>query len=280
MDPMETTASTPSTTTFSAPHDGVDTDASGGALAAIGKVLVEVAQRDRQSAEHSAHEVDIQRQFLEDFAAVCEREVRPAMEAVLRQLQHSGGGGMIEHHGAGETRVRYPRLMLWMSLEGGMDGVPRYDRNPYLQFDADHTQTRSPSLRRRQMAWLRRQPKRACRRVAALRAHQRPGYPGTASHRAPLRDMTTRRHWMGHNALGAQSRPERSRPPTLRRATDHRELPVGAVHDARRPRRTCTSKRRRRSVPPPPTSMGTASMTSLARSGGTGAVAYDHDGAG
>ncbi len=60
------------------------------------------------------------------------------MEAVLRQLEHSGGAGIIEEHGAGEARVRYPRLMLWMSLEGDIDGIPRYDRNPYIQFDADH----------------------------------------------------------------------------------------------------------------------------------------------
>lgn len=45
--------------------------------------------------------------------------------------------GLIEEHHGGEPRVSSPRLTLWMSLQGAIDGTPRQDRNPYLQLDAD-----------------------------------------------------------------------------------------------------------------------------------------------
>jgi hypothetical protein len=75
--------------------------------------------------------------FLDDFAAACETEVRPAMEAVLERLRELGGGGLVEEHPGGEARFPKPRIALWMSLKGELVGEPRLDRYPYLQLEAD-----------------------------------------------------------------------------------------------------------------------------------------------
>lgn len=116
---------------------GVAAAGGGDPLAELDTILADVAQRDRQAAEDSAHEHDAERQFAADFKRICQQEVRPAMEAVLERLRRNGGGGVIESHEGGEARVRTPRLMLWMSLEGDIVGEPRYDRHPYLQLDAE-----------------------------------------------------------------------------------------------------------------------------------------------
>lgn len=102
-------------------------------------ILAEVAQRDVDSKADSAEVFQVQQRFLDDFTAVCEREVRPAMEAVLERLRRNGGGGCILEHPGGEARFRYPSLVLWMSLEGEIVGDPRSDRHPYLQLEADTT---------------------------------------------------------------------------------------------------------------------------------------------
>ena len=105
-------------------------------LAALGPLVAAVAERDRGSAELTADRVEAGQKFLEDFAKACATEVKPAMTAVLERLEQLGGGGLIEEHPGGEARFRYPRLALWMSLKGEV-GVPRLDRFPYLQLEAN-----------------------------------------------------------------------------------------------------------------------------------------------
>lgn len=106
-------------------------------LAEIGGVLAALRERDVQSAESAAHVLEGRQAFFEQFRKVCKGEVRPAMEAVLERLRENGGDGLIEEHPGGEPRVSTPRLTMWMSLQGPIEGTPRQDRNPYLQLDAD-----------------------------------------------------------------------------------------------------------------------------------------------
>ncbi len=93
--------------------------------------------KDERSAESAAHVIEDRESFIDEFRAVCEAQVRPAMQAVLDRLRLEGGDGLIEEHPGGEPRVATPRLTLWMSLQGPIDGAPRQDRNPHLQLDAD-----------------------------------------------------------------------------------------------------------------------------------------------
>lgn len=106
-------------------------------LAGIGEIVAALKQRDLVSAESAAQVLEGREAFFDEFRATCERVVRPAMQAVLDRLRQEGGDGLIEEHPGGEARVSTPRLTLWMSLQGPMEGVPRQDRNPYLQLDAD-----------------------------------------------------------------------------------------------------------------------------------------------
>lgn len=106
-------------------------------LAGFGPILAAVAQRDVDAAEDSAHRLQVGDKFSDDFAAACETEVRPAMNAVLERLRQLGGDGLIEEHPGGEARFRNRRLTLWMSLKGRIVGEPRLDRYPYMQLEAD-----------------------------------------------------------------------------------------------------------------------------------------------
>ena len=108
-------------------------------LAGFDVIMAEVAQRDVDSKADSAQVLEVKQKFLDDFTAVCKREVRPAMEAVLERLRRNGGGGAIQEHPGGEARFRYPSIVLWIALEGEIVGDPRPDRHPYLQLDADTT---------------------------------------------------------------------------------------------------------------------------------------------
>jgi hypothetical protein len=103
----------------------------------IGAVVAALKKQDALSAESAAQVLEGRQAFFDEFRALCEAEVRPAMQGVLDRLRQEGGDGLIEEHPGGEPRVSTPRLTLWMSLQGPMDGVPRQDRNPYLQLDAD-----------------------------------------------------------------------------------------------------------------------------------------------
>lgn len=107
------------------------------ALADIGAVVAALKQKDAHSAESAAQVLEGRQAFFDEFREVCAAEVRPAMQAVVDRLRREGGDGLIEEHPGGEPRVSTPRLTLWMSLQGPIDGPPRQDRNPYLQLDAD-----------------------------------------------------------------------------------------------------------------------------------------------
>jgi len=117
--------------------EGVGLSTATDPLAGFDPILAAVAQRDRDAAEITADRLDAGQKFLDEFAAACATEVRPAMDAVLERLRQRGGGGLVEEHPGGEARFRSPRLALWMSLKGEMVGEPRLDRFPYLLFEAD-----------------------------------------------------------------------------------------------------------------------------------------------
>jgi hypothetical protein len=106
-------------------------------LEGFGPVLAAVAQRDLDSEVRTADRVEAGQKFLDDFAAACTAEVRPAMTAVLDRLRQLGGGGLVEEHSGNEARFRNPCITLWMSLKGEITGEPRLDRHPYLQLEAD-----------------------------------------------------------------------------------------------------------------------------------------------
>jgi hypothetical protein len=106
-------------------------------LIEIDSALAALNERDKQSTESASRLLEARQDFLDEFHAVCETLVRPAMESVLDRLRQDGGDGVIEEHPGGEARVSTPRLTLWMSLQGEISGVPRLDRHPYLQLDAD-----------------------------------------------------------------------------------------------------------------------------------------------
>ncbi len=117
--------------------EGVAPSTADDPLAGFGPILAAVAQRDDNAAEVSADRFDARRKFLDDFATACEREVRPAMDAVVERLRQLGGDGLVEEHPGGEARFTSPRVALWMSLKGEIVGEPRLDRYPYLLLEAD-----------------------------------------------------------------------------------------------------------------------------------------------
>ena len=123
------------------PNSSTDTPAvATDALSEIGAVVAALKQQDVDSAENAAHLLEGRQAFFAEFREVCDEKVRPAMQAVVDRLRLEGGDGIIETHPGGEPRVATPRLTLWMSLQGPIEGAPRQDRNPYLQLDADVTE--------------------------------------------------------------------------------------------------------------------------------------------
>jgi len=106
-------------------------------LEEVDRIMADLGERDRRSAVAAAAVADGVHGFMAEFETMCRREARPAMEAVIERLKSDGGGGLIEEHVGGETRVSTPRLTVWLSLQGDIQGTPRPDRHPYLQLDAD-----------------------------------------------------------------------------------------------------------------------------------------------
>lgn len=125
----------PSTSTQS--RDTASAVADGEPLGQIGSILAALHHQDEESGATASRALEARRAFLDDFQAACTQEVRPAMQAVLDELRLHGGDGLIEEHPGGEPRVATPRISLWMSLLGPLEGSPRADRHPYLQLDAD-----------------------------------------------------------------------------------------------------------------------------------------------
>lgn len=105
-------------------------------LDALESIVGEYVQKNHELANRKLHRAEHKDDFIVDFWAVCEREVRPAMLAVLGRLEAVGGGGLLEEHPGGEARSPDPRLRLWMSLAGHMV-LPRVHCHPYLQVAAD-----------------------------------------------------------------------------------------------------------------------------------------------
>jgi hypothetical protein len=88
-----------------------------------------------QGAERVAQAEAERDKVLEDFRAITDSVIRPAMQAAVDRLGKDGGGGLIQERTDDPTHR--PRVTLWMSLQGDIAGTPRQDLNPYLQLDAD-----------------------------------------------------------------------------------------------------------------------------------------------
>lgn len=106
-------------------------------LEEIDRILRERARAIRAMTEQVAEWQAERLAFLDAFAAKCEREIAPAMEAIVTRMRHNGGGGLVDYQPHGGRTNTAPRLTLWMSLEGEITGTPRQDRHPYVQLDAD-----------------------------------------------------------------------------------------------------------------------------------------------
>jgi hypothetical protein len=103
----------------------------------VDEILNERRARIREAQAQTERTQSIEQEFLRQFHDLCDREVAPAMQAVLDRLRHDGGGGLIQTHPGGEPRFSKPSVTLWMSLEGEIIGSPREDRDPYFRIDAD-----------------------------------------------------------------------------------------------------------------------------------------------
>lgn len=106
-------------------------------LAEIDSLMRARLEDQRLQAESSAQVGRDRSEFSAEFVRVCDGTVRPAMDAVLERLRRNGGGGVIEERPEHLGRREDHRLILWMSLQGEIDGTPRQDRHPYLQLDGD-----------------------------------------------------------------------------------------------------------------------------------------------
>jgi len=107
----------------------------------IDRLLAAAQHGDSRTAAAVAHDLELRHERIERFAAVCAREIRPALEAVLQLLERHGGGGVIDEHPVGHAAVPARRLALWMSLRATMTDETAPDAHPYLQFDADGSDT-------------------------------------------------------------------------------------------------------------------------------------------
>jgi hypothetical protein len=137
---MGTPRTSPTTLRLLAPlaaeHSSLPTSGDG-LLEGFTAIAAFVADRDRQSAEDSARQLDAEDEFLAAFQGVCSTVVRPAMQSAIDRLASGGGSGLIVEHPGGEARFRRPSLAIWMSLEGDFKDEPHEDRHPYLAFEAD-----------------------------------------------------------------------------------------------------------------------------------------------
>lgn len=89
----------------------------------------------QESADGQAHAEIERAHFLQEFQAITSSVIRPTMDKAIERLRKDGGGGLIEEHAL--DSLHKPRVTLWMSMEGEIEGSPRQDLNPFLQLDAD-----------------------------------------------------------------------------------------------------------------------------------------------
>lgn len=113
-----------------------DPNATGDPLDEIDEIENEWLTRQEEAAAHSRQVAADRAAFADEFTRVLADRVRPAMEAVIERLRKDGGDGVITERPEDMTRLFTHRLTLWMSLHGTIEGAPRQDRHPYLQFDA------------------------------------------------------------------------------------------------------------------------------------------------
>jgi len=106
-------------------------------LAEIDAIMAARAQRIGEATDRQVHDDESREAFLAGFVIASEQQIRPAMEAVVDRLRLRGGGGEVDSGHGGPGHPSDPRLTLWMSLDGEIEGHPRPDRQPYLQLDAD-----------------------------------------------------------------------------------------------------------------------------------------------
>lgn len=116
------------------PADHVDV---GSSLAEIDDIMQKRLDDERQAAERTARLDSERSKFAAEFAAACDTDIRPSMEAVLARLRSDGGGGVVVEQPEDAAHDHKHRLTLWMSLSGEISGTPRQDRDPYLQLEAE-----------------------------------------------------------------------------------------------------------------------------------------------
>jgi hypothetical protein len=105
-------------------------------FAGIDKILREHSSAVRAVTEQVTELQVEQRAFLDGFAAKCENELVPTMQAVVVRLAQNGGGGLVDYVPLGGRASGRPTLTLWMSLDGEVTGIPNYDRLPFLELVA------------------------------------------------------------------------------------------------------------------------------------------------
>jgi hypothetical protein len=108
----------------------------GVSLCAIDDLLAAYACRQEARAAHTRAVLLDRQRFVNAAACIIERVVKPTLGDVAKQLNRSGGGGLLEERPA--TGRHGQRVTLWMSLGGPIVG-PRIDCYPYLQLDVDVT---------------------------------------------------------------------------------------------------------------------------------------------
>jgi hypothetical protein len=106
-------------------------------LPEIDLITQEWQDDQRELAEALERHEKLRSRFSDEFNELCQRELRPAMDAVIVRLRRDGGDGLIVERPADARFQHTHRLTLWMSLSGEFVDAPREDRHPYLQFDAD-----------------------------------------------------------------------------------------------------------------------------------------------
>jgi hypothetical protein len=116
-------------------HTDAQADEIAGSVGDIDQILEKWTDRQDAFASKEDEAMAEEEKFLNDFREISGRVIKPAMEANVQRLQKDGGDGMI-WDGESEAMHR-PRVILWMSLKGKIDGPPRQDLNPYLQLDVD-----------------------------------------------------------------------------------------------------------------------------------------------